>query len=307
MHPDLNAFVGRCADVRNEHPPVSRVFQDSLQRLGWSADTLDAWRTMPAEAVAKAGAQARLFRTALAVAERVENDTQAAYHNRDHTAEAVLAAETLMANEPLSAAARMNQGLRLLAAMVAHDVGHTGAFGTPKGSLEEASAHVFEQEWKALGPVLDRTNENDVVRSIILGTEFSEGPRNNAARFAQSPASLLPRLHVLANDADVLASVLPETGPERGRLLAREWQEAGPAAAGPAAAVGSWAGRLGFLKVVTMASDSARALGVGALRQAEIEAIEAITPQVLAAMPAAQAEALVRERLMPQERRRLTV
>lgn len=294
--PAVSELIDRFADVRARHPALADVLRGSLQRLGWSAEQLKAWEGLTPAQLSQQGGQALIYRVGLRVAELAEGDLSAAYHNRDHTAEAVFSAEALLAAEPLSASQKQRHSLRLLVAMMAHDLGHTGAFGSPKGSLETASAEAFERVWDEFAPhppTLQSNSERGAIRSLVLGTEFTEGPRRNAEAQAQDPSSIVSRLHVLANDADILASVLPQTGPERGRLLAQEWTEAGPHAAGPAAVVGTWAGRLGFLKAIRLNSRGAEAMGATALREQEIAAIEQLTPSDLSAKRPEEAQQAV--------------
>lgn len=302
--PELSALVDRFAAVRHEHPSLETVLRDSLERLGWARSQLQAWEALPDHEVSQAGAQAVLYRTGLAVAARVNADTQAAYHNRDHTAEAVLSAEALLAAEPMSDLLRKNQGLRLLVAMTAHDVGHTGAFGGPKGALEQASAATFLEVWNHFDPQPTsrfRLADRLAVEAIVLGTEFVDGPRQNYAAYQRQPENLVHRLQVLANDADILASVLPQTGPERGRLLAQEWHDAGPHAAAAAATVGTWAGRLGFLRSVGLRSRAADALGIPDLQATEVVSLQALSPAALGMLSVEQARTAVLEYMAEQQ------
>lgn len=296
--PLLSDFLARCADVRAHHPALAQVFRESLHRIGWPQARLEAWDALPEEDVAAAGPQAVVYRTGMALAKLAEADTSAAYHNRDHTAEAVLSAAVLAQAEPWTPPARQNQGLKFLVAMMAHDVGHTGAFGAPKGSLEQSSAQVFSQVWSRFAgpdPGSMARADHAVIQSVILGTEFTEGPRLNADNLLRDPSRMQYRIQVMANDADILASVLPQTGPERGQLLAQEWSAAGPHAAAASATVGTWAGRLGFLKAIRLTSLGAQALGAARLREREIDTIEAIGPSQLAQMPHGDAHARVLE------------
>jgi len=79
-------------------------------------------------------------------------------------------------------------------------------------------------------------------------------------------------LQVLANEADVLASSLPDYGESLGEALSREWAEKN---ADMAKSVISPAGRLYFLeKVAIFSTPGSHSLGLHQLREMQIEALK---------------------------------
>jgi hypothetical protein len=204
--------------------------------------------------------------------ERASPQTVPPYHNARHAQEALLAFEVL--HEATTLPYRLWGAL----AMLGHDWGHTGAHPTlPVGALEAESAHRLAQACRGEGledPALLRA-----LTDWVVHTEPSEGPAYNAARAQASPEDSLGAVALLINDADVLASLLPWTGPERGVWLAEEWRRAGSPSADR---VGTWGGRLAFLKQTPVQSPAATFLGVAALRAAEIRTLEALDAAVLA-------------------------
>jgi hypothetical protein len=254
--------------------PVVDTFRQCLLEQGWPEETLAAWERLPVEEVAAEGVHAVTYRVGRDLARQVEADVHLAYHNRTHAAEAVTAASLLVGQEMASHPCRKEAALVLLTAMVAHDLGHQGwVKDLPLGAMELASANASLNAWEPYGYPRAWQVAADRVHSLILGTEFVKAPLQNALRLAAEPENWLARLAVLANDADILVSVLPGVGVERGHQLVEELTQSGHP---HPEAIGSPAGRLGFLKMVQLRSRAAQGLGIERLREDQIQALEAM-------------------------------
>jgi hypothetical protein len=254
VHPLLERFLTQIQVAAKR--PVLQAFDAAGETLvpGQHAMALDA----------------RLAAAGQELADTVEEDTANPYHNRTHAAEAVWAAATLWEaeNQARVAAGKTpwpaRDGLVLLVAMVAHDLHHTGQVETlapgqaPSGREEAASARAALKvlRWHEV----DEATQARIAH-IIRHTEPLAGVPAARAAYAAAP-SLETLLPVLAAEADLLASVLPWTGPRRGEQLGREWTAAG--AEKLAQAVTRWPGRERFLGIVTWTSAGAHALGLPA-------------------------------------------
>lgn len=289
--PSIGTLVERFEQFRANATPLAQLFREALVRLGFSNTTLMEWESLSGGEMQQAPNLARLYRTGLDVAARVEQDRGAAYHNRDHAGESVLAAEALVLAQFSEPHDRLLQGMRLLVSMMGHDVGHPGsAPGTGEvGALERASAMIV-QDCMADYDSREKSVERDILHQVIEGTEFGDGPSRNWDNHRAFPDRTLFLLQVLANDADILASVLPQVGMQRGQMLAEEWRQAGSPAGD---VVGTWAGRLGFLNAVALRSDGAQRLGATALQAAEIQVLQRMDLDELAQQPLDEAMATV--------------
>lgn len=282
MHTALSEFCAALPALA--HRPVIEVYRDALVAQGWPTETLEAWERLPLSSVIDEGVHAVTFRVGCDLARKVEEDTHLAYHNRTHAAEAVAAAGLLVGLELAGHPCRREAALVLLTAMVAHDLGHQGWVpDLPLGAMEAFSAEAATNAWQAYGHPRAWQVAADRIRCIILGTEFVKGPQDNVDRLAANPDNWLARLAVLANDADILVSALPEVGVVRGQQLVDELAQSGHPHAD---AIGSPAGRLRFLQMVQLRSGAAQALGLEELRHEQIRELElALSPPVMARSP----------------------
>lgn len=202
-----------------------------------------------------------------------------AYHNQKHTAEAVLSASYLLKNE-LTGNSLTKNGPLLLFSMLFHDVGHNGKNNTFDSELELVAVNSMEQFiskneslknfWKKKLEKEYGTLDSFVLKSkeIILGTEFLNGPKNNALNYNER--DILNQLKMLANEADVLPSCLSKLGPQRGLLLAQEQNNE---------SLGSWNSRLYFLeKLVTYKSKASEKLEIQKHIDYQIEEIKQLNP-----------------------------
>lgn len=201
-------------------------------------------------------------RTALAIAGAVDRHgagfppaLEPAYHDRLHQAEATRAMGWLA-----GAARRMGQltneeAALAIAAMAAHDLLHDGQVHAERGLLERRSADAAAAIARAEGLPADQVA---TLRRIILATtwpwEEHEAPDLSCR---------------LAREADLFGSSLPRLGPRLSRLLARELASAGQAAP---EGVASHAARVALLRLQPPATAPARAIGVEAVRGAQLAA-----------------------------------
>lgn len=277
MHPS-HAQLRSFAQTLNtaELTPVEAVYRQAAVAIGWPETLLAQWEALPDEAVSKAGWQAVVYRTGLDLAKQAESDTELAYHNRTHTAEVILSGALLANAEYESAQERANEGLKLLTVAAGHDLEHEGyAPGLAPGAMEAHSARMLVETFQRYGNKQSLVPLREQMRHAILGTEFMHGPKSNAQALAQAPGHASTRLAVLANEADILPSLLPWTGQARGHKLAQEWADkAHPGAA----TVASEQGRLGFLKSLPLASHASRVLGLDQLREEQIAALSPVAP-----------------------------
>lgn len=234
-------------------------------------------------------ANSPLMKAGMDLAERANADRANPYHNATHTAEAVLSAGVLAREEFKGHPDRERMVLRAIVTMAGHDIGHDGTGNTPAKILEETSARITDEALAKRGASeIDRA----MIRSAIMGTDPSKIPSNRqttaglpGAKATASTSGAPPEsfertapgavLRSIANDADLAASVLHETGVERGERLAAEWKRAGfPDSQVKGAS--SWAGRVAFLQYGEPASPAAEKIGLKANWAAQLAAFEKI-------------------------------
>lgn len=220
-------------------------------------------------------------RSAFAVADAVERHGTAfgpgaepAYHDRHHQAEAVLAMGWLAGAARRSGLVDAEQAALGITAMVAHDLLHDGRVHGERGVLERRSAEMAAM--MAAGEGLD-ARAIATLRRVVLATTW---PWQDG----EAPDLLCH----MAREADLFGSTMPSLGPKLSLLLARELAASGQPA--PEAVTGHVA-RLDLLRRLPPSSPPARALGLHALRQAQIDAYAAAARALALAEPTAEAGA----------------
>ena len=197
------------------------------------------------------------------------------YHSRYHFAETVLAMGWLcrVARERGRFPGAL-AGLGIIA-MTGHDWGHDGS-SNGHGRLEHEAA---EAVLRVVAPL--PYSGCDVVRGVIIGTDPARVSENAARAAGKLPPGKLGRdvdmLCKIANEADVFASFLPRLAWQQSSALAEEWR--GTEAS---AKVGSYAGRLAFLRTYDCFSTPARCLGLAALRDRQVDAFAEVARQLQA-------------------------
>lgn len=199
-----------------------------------------------------------------------------AYHNHFHSAEAVLSAAHLAA---LEFGDNSVYAPVLMFAMLCHDIAHTGKTNTYDYELETQAVAAMRafidpemaEFWRLHLESQHGTLKNllNTVETIVLGTDFKNGPklnRNNYRLNAQN--NPLHQLCMLANEADILPSIILESGVPRGHWVAEETNTP---------AVGSWKGRVFFLSQLAVCeSQASKTLGLQEHIDAQVAAIGAL-------------------------------
>lgn len=217
--------------------------------------------------------QVALRRTGEAVVAAVLSDAEwpidLPYHNPHHVAEATLAMGWLCASARALNLLSADDAALGVVAMVGHDLGHDGKSVTD-GILEARAAVEVTRIAREAGldePSCARLSD------IILGTDPAT-VRDNAERSAmRAPPGPFGHagdlLRSLANEADVMASLMPTLGPRLGILVARERELAGDPKAD---LIGRYSHQLAFLRAYAWFTPAASAIGMADLVRRRIEA-----------------------------------
>lgn len=194
-------------------------------------------------------------------------DANHPYHNAVHTAQVMYSAHALIQNSNVEVLKNNEKWLPLfIIAMMYHDVGHNGKKNQFKAQLEMIAAEKFKifvnankkfkLHWEHfLAEEYGDFNEMiGFVQKIILATEVSEEVPKNIENYKQKETpDLMDTLLVLAQEADVLPSVLPNLGLENSKALAKEWNDE---------SVSTKEGRLKFLNYMNYVSEPAKQLNI---------------------------------------------
>ena len=220
------------------------------------------------------GSEPALVAAGRALAEAAEQPALP-YHNRHHVAEAVLAMGWLVGTARSLGQLPGRLAALGVVAMTGHDLGHDGSPNSG-GRLEAQAAARTEAASAAAGV---KEADRAVLRAVILATDPEQVGSNAARANGELPPGPLgpavDRLCAMANEADVLASLLPELGWELADALAEE--QGGHVSPSPS----SFAGRLAFLRRYHRFSTAAAHLDIPALqaRMVGAFAIDGDTPE----------------------------
>jgi len=157
-----------------------------------------------------------------------------AYHNRLHMAQAFVSMSCLLLTQrelgakPLSSAYAHRELLALLA-MLAHDLFHPGLQNQTPGEIEQLALHGLQPHLDTFG--VHAQDQADITY-IILHTD----PALTAQVHLDGQGKVFDLadtrcLCLLAVEADILASALPDLGPQLSQFLAQEWAPHYPQAA----------------------------------------------------------------------------
>ncbi len=233
-----------------------------------------------------------LIQSAQSGARLVENtpvEEHVSYHNHKHFSEAI-ASVTMLAHHEF-APSQVYEKLVALNAMIFHDLGHDGGTNTLVPLVKESGVkEVKEGEPQRLEklafslaqPVLDQEkvthSDQRLLQEIILNTDPARtmGTKKEYASLPpvaheHSFEQLTTRISALCNDADVLFSLLPQTGLDLGKKLSEEWSHIDHP---QAKSVSSFSGRLGFLRFFAPMSDAAKSCELAGAVEAQIKAFE---------------------------------
>ena len=190
------------------------------------------------------------------------------YHNQYHFAEAVLAMGALCAAARELGLISPAEAALGVVAMVGHDIGHDGSPASG-GALEalaaaetvriSRSARIPAERLAWLAYIIEGTDPG-----AVAGNEGRSAGILPPGRFGASADAL----RSLANEADVMASLMPHLGLRLGDALAAERRLAGePGTAG----IASFSGRLAFLRLYAWFTPAATNLGLPDMVRAQID------------------------------------
>jgi hypothetical protein len=221
----------------------------------------------PAAAMARAGRGIAAAMDHAAAATR-----EPPYHNRHHAAEATLAMSCLCRAALAAGLITPLEAAIGVVAMVGHDMDHDGS--TIGGGVLEA------RSWRGVRPIAAAELDPAALErlgDIILATDPAQVAQNAACLRGEQPSGAIPRgqivLRVLANEADICASLLPRLGPSLSLLLAEEWRPSGSAALLQETTA---AGRADFLRSYPPLSAPATVIGLEAARVRCLQAYVAV-------------------------------
>jgi hypothetical protein len=249
-------------------PGIESVVQQTLDRMQQTHP-----QTQEAASLA-------LTKCMLRVADAIESEgaskaklgKEPAYHNRLHMAQAFVSMSCLLLTQrelgakPLSSAYAHRELLALLA-MLAHDLFHPGLQNKAQGEIEQIAV-------SALQPHLDFFGVSSKDQADIVGIILHTDPTLTAAVHQDCQGKVFDLadtrcLCLLAVEADILASALPDLGPQLTQFLAQEWAPHYPQAAQNLLLPNA---RAGFLKHQALFTSPASVrLGMPALVQAQIQ------------------------------------
>lgn len=192
------------------------------------------------------------------------------YHNRLHTADALVSLTLLMmALQSEGHAVPDEWAAALLLAVTSHDVLHPGGANAFVQELEAQSVRELQRlaSQSPIPPVwLERVSQ------LILHTDPALVPANHDKVASQTFVMNLDWAVVLTNEADILASATAVLGPGLGQQLALEWKvKQHPLHS----SVGSEAGRLHFLSSLRFSSPASQLLQIPASVQSQIATLQA--------------------------------
>lgn len=296
-----HALVALRAAWHSDWPGLAVVLQGCL---AWVAQGPQAGSS--ARSGLQPAATARLLKAVQATARIVEGEgarlaglgREPAYHNRLHIADTLVGMACLLrvrremasrgssrtkSHHPLQPAEMMG-----LLAMLIHDFQHDGRVNDGPGELERRSLQQFLPHAKLIDLSLEEWN---TLTRLVLNTDpatvgtLHDEFRASAASTATVPGAPLNlrELAVLVTEADVLASVMRETGEALGRALTEEWSSRYP---DRAARLATPEGRLGFLTFgARFSSAAALHLQIPGVVQAQVAALTQAIQQRHQAQP----------------------
>lgn len=259
----LQNVVEQYGTLRAHSKPVELAWQMGGDLIGLSP--IDPWREF-----------GRMF----AQHPDLQHSTLA-YHNHFHSAEAVLSGAHLAA---LEFGGNSAYAPILMFAMLCHDIAHTGKTNSYDYELETQAVNAMrafitpnmQQFWNDHLQSTHGTLKNllNTVETIVLGTDFKNGPKLNRSNYQlNAQSNPLHQLCMLANEADILPSIILETGVPRGHWVGEESNNP---------AVGSWKGRAFFLSQLAVCeSHASKSMGLQEHIDAQVAAIGALGAEFL--------------------------
>ncbi len=222
------------------------------------------------------------------------------YHNRHHAAEATLAMGWLCEVARRRGKITALEATVGVTAMLGHDLGHDGT-AAQDGRLERLAAEAVD---RIAGLARVQPRQRQQLAEIIRATLPSQVQHNAARALGPRLSGRFGRgvamLRLLANEADIFASLMPRLGWTLGRALSDEGVRTG---VGDARAKARHVGRLAFLRGMPRFSPAGRLLGLAAARDREVVGYTRIGLHLgFGPDPAAAAAHLDRRALQPSGR-----
>lgn len=184
------------------------------------------------------------------------------YHNRLHTADTLVALTTLLLRSRSLVAKPTNDPSEFerlgLLAMLGHDFRHPGQVNRFAQDIESTSVAQLRPLMTACGVT---ASDQQHVAELILFTDPLQAPPLHQKWRGQKNFDVrqLECMAILLEEADILASCLPQSGPELGENLKQEWLRIHLAAADT---VATSEGRCGFLQAALFSSPASLDLAI---------------------------------------------
>ena len=240
-----------------------------------------AWQQL-ALGTPRAGSRAhRLWAFGRAVAEQVERDgaqrhaqgQEPAYHNRLHIADTLVCMTYLLKTSALldvPGARKPGIAAMALAIMTGHDFLHPGGSNAQPGEFEARAVQDLQPWMTEAGLALE---ERQTLEYAIMATDPARVKGCHLQVRTQAFDLMQPNcLTVLVQEADILASTLPQTSWGLTQSLASEWAPKQPEAAHQLMLPQN---RLLFLEHAALfSSPAAKALGVDTVKMLQTKRIE---------------------------------
>lgn len=243
------------------------------------------WQQLDIDEAAVAPRTARLLSWSRQVARCVELDGQRqaqdgaepAYHSRLHIADALVSMTHLLLSlrqQHSTGAGVVHLEGMCLAIMTGHDFMHPGGSNAWPGQFEQMAIEALHPLMRQVG--LDASDQAILEQCILWTDPLCVKSTHQSAR--QRPFSLedLQWMTVLVQEADILASTLPQTQQSLTEALSREWRGSNPEAAAKLLLPNS---RMMFLEHAALfSSPAAQGLGLNEVKQQQIQALR-MTPK----------------------------
>lgn len=183
------------------------------------------------------------------------------YHNRLHTADTLVALTTLLLRSRKLDASRPKPPFEWewmgLLAMLGHDFRHPGQINRFPQQIESVTVSNLRPYMTQCGV---NASDQQYVAELILFTDPLQAPAlHRKWRSSSFDLRQLECMAILLEEADILASCLPNTGPALGESLKQEWQKAEFAAA---STVATPVGRQVFLRNALFSSPASLDLAI---------------------------------------------
>jgi len=198
------------------------------------------WQRLDIDCAAQPPRTAALLDWSRQVASRIERDGQRLhaqghepdYHNRLHIADTLVCMTHLllalrMQSQPGAGQAHLEA--LCLAIMAGHDFAHPGGSNAFPGQFETLAVQALEPLMREAG--VDKRDQEVLAHCILLTDPLCVKSAHQAAASVPFHLGELQWMTVLVQEADILASTLPETQQSLTQALSREWMPSNPDAA----------------------------------------------------------------------------